>query len=170
MVAPGCSMALLPVYVMGFYLPFLWVEKAFYKAVFSVAYVVTSCVWRGAFSSVLCKVVCCQKLGYAGGCEDGADLGKLTCVALGTQTLFKVSCSSCLRLVLCGRQPVLWFERGLRFGYWLMGVVTVLAVIFSSRVGGSAHLVWCFKTPLILWLYFHDSLLSRDTDLYQENS
>ena len=65
------------------------------------------------------------------------------------------TCPSCLRLVLCRRQPVLWFEHDLRFEYWLKGSYKCSFHVFSSRVGGSAYLVWCFKAPLILW-YLHD--------------
>ena len=166
--APGWRIAfLLPVYIMCFCLSFLQVDKAFIRL--SSAWLM---LWHLVYEKVssaqsFAKVVCCQKLRYAGGCEDGADLGKLAHVSVWARWPFKVSCPSCLRLVLCRRQPMLWFERDLRFEYWLSGSCKCSFSIFSSRVGGSAHLVWCFKTPLILRWYLRGTVCCH---LYQENS
>lgn len=69
-----------------------------------------------------------------------------SCVSLGMLTLFKVPCPSCLRLVLSRRQPEIWFECDFRVEDWLYGSCKHSFTISSSRAGGSAHLVWCFKT------------------------
>lgn len=137
--------------LMCFCVSFLQVE-GHHKAIFSMAYVVTPrvCVWKGAFSSVLYKVGCCQKLRCVGGCEDGADPGRLTPVSVRACW---PSCPSCLRLVLSRRQPVLWFECDFRMEDWLYVSCKCSFTISSSRAGGSAHSVWCFKT-----LWFSDGV------------
>lgn len=141
---------LLPVCLMCFSVPFLQVERH-HKAIFSMAYVVTPHVWKGSFTSVIHKVVCCQKLRCAGGCENGADPGRLTP----------------LRLVLSGRQPVLWFddsECDFRMEDWLHGSYKCSFTISSSRAGGSAYSVWCFK---ICWFSDDILMIQFAVQLYQ---
>lgn len=134
-----------PVCLMCFSVPFLQVERH-HKAIVSMAYVVTPCVWKDTFSSVIHKVVCWQKLRCAGGCEDGADPGRLTP----------------LRLVLSGRQPVLWFddsECDFRMEDWLYGSYKCSFTISSSREGGSAHSFDALKFVHLLMIFSWYSLL-----------
>lgn len=129
---------------MCFSVPFLQVERH-HKAIVSMAYVVTPCVWKDTFSSVIHKVVCWQKLRCAGGCEDGADPGRLTP----------------LRLVLSGRQPVLWFddsECDFRMEDWLYGSYKCSFTISSSREG-SAHSFDALKFVDLLMIFSWYSLL-----------
>lgn len=115
--APGWRIALLlPVCLMCSCVSFLQIERH-HKAIHSMVSVVTPHVWKGAFSSVLYKVGCCQKLRCAGGCEDGTDPDGLTPMSAWACW---PSCPSCLRLVLSRRQPVLWLEWDFRMEDWVL--------------------------------------------------